>query len=397
MIDPKDVIRRFSVEELNETAEEYYRRVDDPTPLMAKPFAFLHEAPEMLQNLGLLLAGLRLGKTMKVLDFGAGTCWLSRLLLQLNCQVISCDVSPSALRIGERLLREQPPIGTAVYGPRFLVFDGHHIELPDESVDRIVCFDAFHHISNQPEIIREFARVLRTGGIAGFSEPGRRHSQSPQSQYEMANHKVLENDVDLNEIFSYAEGVGFTRLSVRVATDLELSLDEHNVLFASPHGEAHERLKSALWNETYNTMTNRAVFFLHKGPIRRDSRSHLGLAHAMTAHPDRYEGVAGRPIPMRFTVVNTGEASWLHTNDEIFGIVRLGAHLYDGSGKLLSIDFFRQDLPGPAEPGTRLDITAPVVFDRPGQYRLVFDLVAEGVTWFENVGSKAVHTDVTVR
>ena len=66
MIDPKDVIRNLSVEELLETAEEYYRRVEYRTPLMTKPFTFLHEAPEMLQNLGQLLTGLQLGKTMKV-------------------------------------------------------------------------------------------------------------------------------------------------------------------------------------------------------------------------------------------------------------------------------------------------------------------------------------------
>ena len=74
VIDPKDVMRRYTVEELCETAEQYYRSVSDPTPLMSKPFSFLHEAPEALQNLGLLLSGLHLGKTMKVLDFGAGTC-----------------------------------------------------------------------------------------------------------------------------------------------------------------------------------------------------------------------------------------------------------------------------------------------------------------------------------
>ena len=56
MIDPKDVIRRYTVEELCETAEQYYRSVSDPTPLMSKPFSFLHETPEALQNLGLLLS-----------------------------------------------------------------------------------------------------------------------------------------------------------------------------------------------------------------------------------------------------------------------------------------------------------------------------------------------------
>src|SRR5580765_1350707 len=209
MIDPKDVMRKYTVEELCETADQYFRLVSDPTPLMSKPFTFLHETPVALQNLGLLLSGLHLGKTMTVLDFGAGTCWLSRFLTQMNCQTICCDASPTALEIGRRLFEEYPLIGTVVYKPTFLLYDGRRIDLPDESVDRIVCFDAFHHVPNPAETIREFGRVLKTGGIAGFNEPGKRHSQSPQSQYEMQNHKVLENDVDVNDIFEYARPAGF--------------------------------------------------------------------------------------------------------------------------------------------------------------------------------------------
>ena len=397
MIDPHDVIRRYSVEELIETADQYFSRVDDATPLMLKPFSFLDETPEMLHNLGLLLGGLRLGRTMKVLDFGAGTCWLSRILIQLNCQAISCDVSAAALDIGKRLFRELPPIGTVAYQPQFLIFDGHHIDLPNESVDRIICFDAFHHVPNQDEVLAEFGRVLRSGGIAGFSEPGRSHSRSPQSQYEMFNHRVLENDIDVNGIFARAQAAGFTRLSLQVALDMEMSLPEHNILFAPPHGGDHESVKAELWNQTHNTMTNRAIFFLHKGTARRDSRSHQGLAHTLTATNTRYAGVAGHPIEMSFVLSNTGDAIWLATNDEIFGIVRLGAHLYDAHGKLLSVDFFRHDLAADVVPGQRLELTVPVTFESPGTYTLLFDLVAEGVTWFENVGSKPASVVVSVK
>jgi SAM-dependent methyltransferase len=391
VIDPKDVIQRYSVEELCETADGYYRAVTDPAPLMSKPFTFLHEAPEALQNLGLLLAGLQLGKTMTVLDFGAGTCWLSRFLTQLNCQAICCDASPAALEIGRRLFAEHPLIGTAVYTPRFLPFDGHTIDLPDASVDRVVCFDAFHHVPNPAEVIRELGRVLKPGGIAGFSEPGRAHSRTAQSQYEMRNFRVLENDIDVNEISRLAQPAGFTRLSLKVVCDREMSLDEYNVLFGA--GDA-EPLKSELWNETHNTMHNRAIFFLHKGPLRRDSRSHVGLAHRIEVTPAEAVVPPGERLRLAATITNTGDAHWLHTNAEIFGIVRLGTHLYDGQGRLLSVDFTRHDLPEPVEPGRTLGLAAEIVLPAPGAYRLALDLVAEGVTWFENVGSVPVHVNV---
>ena len=38
-IKPADIIARHSVEELIETADEYYRGIADPTALMSRPFA----------------------------------------------------------------------------------------------------------------------------------------------------------------------------------------------------------------------------------------------------------------------------------------------------------------------------------------------------------------------
>jgi len=388
MIDPKDVMRRYTVEELCETADQYYRLVSDPTPLMSKPFTFLHETPEALHNLGLLLSGLHLGKTMKVLEFGAGTCWLSRVLTQLNCEMICCDASRTALDIGRRLFEEYPLIGSVVYKPVFLPFDGHRIDLPDESVDRIVCFDAFHHIPNPAEVINEFGRVLKKGGIAGFSEPGQGHSQTPQSQYEMSNYCVLENDIDVNEIFRFARTAGFTELSVKVVSDMEMSLSQHNLLFGQP-GDA-ESLRCELWNQTYNAMHNRAIFFLHKGPLARDSRSHIGLAHVIRIDKTDYALEAGQALRLSVTITNTGEASWLNTNSAIFGIVRLATHLYDGDGKLMNIDFSRHELPVPVSPGETITMSIEEHLPGSGRYRLAFDLVAEGVTWFENVGSTPI-------
>lgn len=394
MIDPKEMMRRHSVEELCETAENYYRLVSDPAPLMSKPFTFFHEAPDMLQNMGLLLSGLNLGKTMKVLDFGAGTCWLSRFLTQLQCQMFCCDASKTALEIGKSLFEKHPLIGHAVFKPTFLWFNGHRIELPDRSMDRIVCFDAFHHVPNTAEVLFEFGRVLKPGGIAGFSEPGRRHSQTPQSQYEMKNHNVLENDIDIDEIFALARGAGFTDMSVKLVCDMNLSRDDYDLFFRE---SGQDRLKSDLWNNTVNTLSNRTIFFLHKGPFVPDSRSHVGLAHSMELEEKEYSVDKGRKLTLSFKITNTGSAAWLNTNSEIFGIVRLASHLYDDEGRVLNLDYSRDDLPGPVNPGETIFVKINVALPDRGSYRLVFDLVAEGVIWFENAGSKPVAVAVRVQ
>jgi hypothetical protein len=42
----------------------------------------------------------------------------------------------------------------------------------------------------------------------------------------LRNHRVLENDIDLNEIFSLAAPAGFTQVKVRVMNDLSISLEQ---------------------------------------------------------------------------------------------------------------------------------------------------------------------------
>ena len=391
-IRPDDVIKKFTVEELCATAESYFKTIADPTPLMMKPFAFLHETPEMLQNMGLLLSGLRLGKTMTVLDFGAGTCWFSRFLTQLQCRAICCDASTTALEIGKKLYRDYPVIGGTIIEPAFLPFDGHRIDLADGAVDRIVCFDAFHHIPNPEEILGEFARVLKEGGIAGFSEPGPHHSRTPGAQYEMRNHRVLENDIDLDAIFSAAKKAGFTDIAIKLLADKDLSLDAYHALFDARPGDP---LESAMTANIRNTMSGRTIFFLDKGEAVPDSRSHIGLAHSLEIVERDYTIRGGEKLRLDFLLTNVGSAAWLHENDQIFGIVRLASHLYDGRGNLISVDFSRHGLPARVRPGEMIPMTIDLELPGPGTYKLSFDLVSEGVTWFENVGSRPV--DLTVR
>jgi ubiquinone/menaquinone biosynthesis C-methylase UbiE len=385
LIAPADVIGSFSVEELSETADLYYRRVSDPTPLMLKPYAFLQETPEMLENLGALLGGLHLGKTMRVLDFGAGTCWLSRILTQLHCEVICCDTSAAALEIGRRLYAEQPPQGPGLIDPVFLHFDGHRLALPDQSVDRIICFDAFHHIPNQEEVLSEFGRVLETGGIVGFSEPGPRHSQSPQAQYEMRNHRVLENDIDLPDIFAKARTAGFTELTVRVLCASQLSLDQYSAMFAAPDPAD---VRDRIWRDARNTLQNRSLFFLHKGPLVLDSRTHTGLAHAIEVATPAVTLQHEESARLSVRVTNSGSARWLHENTALHGTVRLGTHLYDAEGVLVDVDHSRHALPRSVDPGETIEMDIDVPVPASAGCRLELDLVSEGVRWFENEGSR---------
>jgi ubiquinone/menaquinone biosynthesis C-methylase UbiE len=393
MIDPKDLMEQLSVKALCQTADDYFKCIQDPTALMGKPFSSLVEAPDILQNMGHILSGLRLGKTMTVLDFAAGTCWFSRLLNQLGCRTISCDASQAALELGKRLFSQYPIIGNLISEPSFIHFDGHEIPLPSESVDRVICHDGFHHVPNQAEVLSELCRVLKSGGVAGFSEPGRFHSQSPQSQYEMKNYKVLENDIVLKDIFAIARKHGFTDLKVKVVSDMEVSLVDYECLTSSKRNAS---LEDCILKNVRQVMLNKTIFFLYKGAFVPDSRSHIGLSHSIRTSKSLLSVSVGEEMLIPLQVCNTGTARWLHENIGQVGVVSIGTRLYGEEGNLVSVDFSRHALPSAIEPGQVLEQDIRIRFDDVGSFSLSIDLVSEWICWFENVGSTPLSLQVNV-
>ena len=356
----------------------------------------------MLRNVGLLLSGLHLGKTMTVLDFGAGTCWLSRMLGQLQCEVIACDVSQTALEIGERLFTELPLMGGGVCRPRFLVFNGRQIDLPDNAVDRIACNDAFHHVPNQEDVLSEFARILKPGGIAGFSEPGRQHSSQRRSQMEMRDYGVLENDLDLPEIFAIARRAGFTHISCKLLNDLELTLDEYRVLLSDGDEDALDHsaraiaLEKKAFANTRQTMANRTIFFLRKGDFHQDSRSDSGLSHTLEIERSEITVALGESAMLDVVIHNSGSARWLTENAFGIGVVKLGTHLYDEKDQLLNFDFSRHSFACDVLPNQTVRLRPAIRFETRGTFRLAFDLVSENVSWFELWGSEPANVTIHV-
>ncbi len=69
-------------------------------------------------------------------------------------------------------------------------------------------------------------------------------------------------------------------------------------------------------------------------------------------------------------------------------LVRLGAQLGNEAGALLDRDFARAWLPRTLEPGGAVDVAIEIPAPgTPGRYTLTFDLVSEGIDWFERCGS----------
>jgi SAM-dependent methyltransferase len=392
-IEVRDMIERTSIDELNRTAEEYFAGLTDWEHHLAKPFAKPEESASILLNVATLLQGLRLVQGHDVLEFGAGTGWLSRFLTQLGCRVTLLDVSPTALKIARELYDRQPPIGDRPE-PRFLLFDGRRIDVADAGVDRIISFDAFHHTPNPGEVLAEFARILRPGGIAAFAEPGPRHSRTPLSQFEMRTYGVVENDIDIRAIWRAAQPLGFADLQLAVfhGRPFHVSIEQFDDFLA---GGASVSTWAA---QTRDFMRDVRSFFLIKaGEERVDSRSASGLACEISAPPS-ISAREGERIAIDVAVTNSGTATWL-PSDNPAGGVALGTHIYDRAGKLITFDVHWERLTEPPReiaPGETLNVHVSLPPQGAGQYIVELDCVASRVTWFAQAGSHPRRVELDV-
>ncbi len=94
------------------------------------------------------------GTRYRVVDRGAGTGILTRVLLELGAEVV--PVEPDAA-MRARLTQ-------ATGGLTALAGSAEHIPLPDGSVDAVLAGQAYHWFDKEPAHA-EIARVLRSGGV----------------------------------------------------------------------------------------------------------------------------------------------------------------------------------------------------------------------------------------
>jgi SAM-dependent methyltransferase len=393
-IEVAELVEQTTIEELNAAAEAYFASLTNWDHQLSKPFSQPHEAPALLMDMSVLLQGLHLTAGATVLDFGAGTGWFARFLTQLGCRVILLDVSETALKKARELYQRQPIIGDRP-APEFLLFDGRKIPLPNASVDRVLSFHAFHHAPRPIEILEELGRILKPGGIAGFAEPGPRHSRTPVSQFEMRNYRVVENDVDVHAIWRAARAFGFRDLELAVfhGPPYRVSLDDFEDFLAG--GKS-----TAPWvTSTRVFLRNARTFFLTRaGAERADSRRAEGLQCHIHVKETGKAVAAGSSIEIDALVTNTGQSVWL-PRPAGQGGVGCGAHLYDEAGTLLEFDAAVApigDPPREIAPGETAAVRITLPPQVEGRYVVELDCVAAQVSWFAPLGSRPVRVAVSV-
>ena len=122
-----------------------------------------------------VLDALPLDADAEVLDLGAGTGKLTRLLTQRYRRVIAVEPLDGMRAILERVV----PAAESHAG------SAEAIPLPDASVDGVVAGQAFHWFAND-QAVAEMARVLRPGGVLSlvWNEPDDERP-SPLPEYDV--------------------------------------------------------------------------------------------------------------------------------------------------------------------------------------------------------------------
>lgn len=116
--------------------------------------------------------------------------------------------------------------------------------------------------------------------------------------------------------------------------------------------------------------------------------------HATYTAPLQLSAQAGATITVPLTLRNSGSQTWLATAS---GPFRVGYHLTRPDGSPVSFNGRRTPLPRDVPPGSSVDVAALLTAPpTEGEYIVAWDMVQEGVTWFQWNGTPPAVTQLTV-
>lgn len=396
----------------NKQAEkEYLARTKSEQWELTKPFPFSNEYSPLSLNLiwefVTAVKHLQPNSRDLILDLGAGSCWVSEWLQRLGLKPVSLDISIDMLRVGKRRLPR----------PGFLlVGDSEALPLLSESVSRVLCVNAFHHVANMRVALTEIHRVLRPDGFAVFCEPGLGHSEHPTSKIAMRDFGVLEQDIVISDFMELCAQAGFVDVQLKptshIVPSFGLSIEEWKAWTRfwarrRPIRAVHKLFrdimevfgvgkKSYLLEETFAIKYIRML----KGQVEAnptiaayktiplDSRyqesynADIQITNLpQTAHPGFHPSIT-------VVIRNQGNVAWPNVPSGSTNFVQLGIQLLDSEKRLIDRDFIRKPLKYALNPGGEEEINLSLPLpDKDGIYYLLFDMVNEGISWFELLGS----------
>lgn len=148
----------MSEEEINNAfydhyGTRWYTAYDDPVALLRAENRI--KLPWIINRLQSLSSN-----SLKVLDVGCGGGFLSNELAKFGHNVTGVDISPESLNVA----REHDVTKTVDYQ----LADAFHLPFGDKTFDVVTAMDFLEHVDRPDEVIKEFSRVLKPGGVFFF-------------------------------------------------------------------------------------------------------------------------------------------------------------------------------------------------------------------------------------
>jgi len=137
----------------DDLGDKWYDAYDDPVALLRAENKAMF--PWIINKLRTLC-----DHNGRILDVGCGGGFLSNELARQGYKVTGVDLSPESLNVA----RSHDKTGSVKYE----VADAYKLPYADESFDALTAMDFLEHVDRPQEIISEFSRVLKPGGLFFF-------------------------------------------------------------------------------------------------------------------------------------------------------------------------------------------------------------------------------------
>ncbi|MGE0359180.1 MAG: radical SAM protein [Vicinamibacterales bacterium] len=224
---------------------------------------------------------------------------------------------------------------------------------------------------------------VATANLRAMADEKAKHGRDvPQLNWRYILFKWNDSDEEMEQARRLAVEFGVDRLSWEITDHPE---DSFSRRFA-PGTPDFDRIKYEVWD-------------------------HSGLGNAIPGATPRAEidvrtlipgvpliGRAGQSLAVKTRVRNQSQRPFRAQASYGRRLVRLGAQLMAPDGAMLNRDHARAWLPGDIPAGGTADVAIDVPLpEAPGRYALKFDLVSEGIDWFEKCGSPTTTRSVWVR
>ena len=203
-------------------------------------------------------------------------------------------------------------------------------------------------------------------------------------RYILFTHNDSDEEMDLAR--KMAGDIGVDRLSWEITDHPENMFSRRFV----PGTPDYARIEHEIWDQ--NNLGNAIPGATPRAQIEIATSWLAG----MTGAP--LKARAGEPLAIRTRVTNLSTRPFPAQASYGRRLVRLGAQLCAGDGTLINRDYERAWLPSHLQAGATVEVPITVKAPAtPGRYRLKFDLVSEGIDWFEQSGSETTTKDLVVQ